>query len=185
MNRSDIEAEVQAILHREIDSVTWARWFELADSAVSTVLRVPDLEVTANLTVASGGVALPADFVAVRNVRNSKGELWGFATPASYDGLIRDHGSAEGFYTIRAARLEADPDGTYGVTYWRKVTPMPLGVSENEVASTWPDLYVLYLEYRGLLLERDGPAAGQFLGLWNAAVETVNGGAMAARFGGP
>ena len=185
MIRSSIEAEVEAILHREIDFVTWNRWFELADSAVSTVLRVPDLEVTANLTVALGGVALPADFVAVRTVRDSKLEAWVYTTPANYDALIRDHGSADGFYTIRNQRLEASPDGTYGVTYWRKVTPMSVGTDENEVASAWPDLYILYLEYRGLLLERDGSAAVQFLGLWNSAVETVNGSATAARFGGP
>lgn len=184
MIRSEIETEVEAILHREIDPVTWDRWFELADSAISTVLRVPDLEVTADLTVALGSVALPADFVAVRAVRDSKREAWVFASPGAYDALERDVGNNDGFYTIRDSRLEASPDGVYTVTYWRKVTPMASASAENEVAAAWPDLYVLYLEYRGLLLERDGQAAGQFLGLWNSAAETVNGGATAARFGG-
>jgi hypothetical protein len=186
VNRADIQAEVAAILHRsDVGAAQWDRWFLLAESAIAATLRAKVNEykatVTAGATVPGPVASMPADWRMTRELRRN-GERVYYATPGEFAEKVRD-GVASGFFSERGGVLEVGDGGDFEVTYWGAPEPMTADDDESAVAAAWPDLYILYVGYRGLLWERDVEGASAMFNVWNNAVGTVNSGASAAGYG--
>lgn len=146
---SDIQTAVANELHRADLTNYIPDWITLAESRINKVLRVRQMETTQASTIAAGVIAVPANYVALKDAYISsttpyrslerKTANWIYD---SYPNRVADNTPAfiarEGSNFI----FGPFPDSNYVVTlsYWNRLAALSTGV--NSVFSAYPGLWL-------------------------------------------
>lgn len=128
------------------DDVThlFPRFTKLAESRLNRRLRVGDMEAETQITTdANGEVALPADYLEMREVKDSAGRV---LKANSLNALTRAYGNRGGVacaYAVVGTAFHVKPKGaaTFDITYYQDI-PTLTSNSTNWLLSRAPDVYL-------------------------------------------
>lgn len=113
-----------------------AQYVGMAERYLNQQLRVGDMEATASVTTdSSGEVALPTDYLSMRQVRVSDYQL----RQASLAGIL--NGSKNG-YAVRGTTFVSSEKGTAHTLYYYQELPGLAENSTNWLLSQDPEIYV-------------------------------------------
>jgi len=151
-------------------------------------LRVPEIETTATVTIASGVGTVPTDAVAIRTITRDS-DLVGleYMTPRQW--ALRDSensGGDPGYYTAEAGQLKITPsyDGDITVAYYKKFTAISVDNQSNAVLTAYPLVYLTGCLFEAFsFLQEPDLALGHFA-RYRSMVAGINQGANAVRYGG-
>jgi hypothetical protein len=124
-------------------------WIALTEARFNRELRLRAMEDRATADISSQYVALPVDFLALRNIQLNTNPLTTleYMEPTAIDGMWA--GSAAGrprFFSIvnDEIQLAPSPDAVYQaeIAYWRKVPALTGTNQSNVILANAPDIYL-------------------------------------------
>jgi hypothetical protein len=180
---ANLLAAVAAWLGRSDLAATIPDFITLAENEFNRTLRTIEMEATTSLTIASGSVAVPADFLGVRSLYVAN-TILDYITPG--EALEDDSTGSPIFYTIVDGTFKFRPaeSGTATLYYYQAIPALTSGNTTNWLMTKHPDLYLFATL-----------AQAEFYG-WNDArlplvkarteeiLEQINGGTAKERYGG-
>lgn len=179
---SALKTEIADYLGRSDLTSKIPTFVTLAELRLSRELRTRKMlaSATASMTAGDGKVALPADFLEMRNIY-TQGNPRMPVTYLSPSAFMRDARADESglpvFYTVLGAEFEfaPKPDTTYTleILYFAKPTPMSDSVSSNAFLANYPDalLYASLLEAEPYLINDARTAT--WADLYNRAILNI------------
>ncbi len=143
-----LQTAVSDFLHRSDLSTVDVDLIDLAEKRIQREVRTPDMEIALSVSIASGVIAVPTDFLEWKVVYiDSSGAKR--LQPKTLEWLIQNYptrsaDSMPKFIARNAANFEFGPypDSTYTVkgTYYKRLASV--ASSWNALATTNPDLYL-------------------------------------------
>jgi hypothetical protein len=124
-------------------------WIALCEARFNQELRLRAMEDRATASISSQYVALPADFLELRNIQLNTSPIASleYLEPGAIDGI--GAGSATGrprFYSVinDEIQLAPAPDGAYEIeiAYWRRVPALNGTSQTNAILTNAPDIYL-------------------------------------------
>lgn len=122
----------------------FGRFIKIAEARLNRRLRVGDMEAETQITTdANGEVALPADYLEMREVKNSSGRV---LKSNSLNALTRAYGNRGGSadaYAIVGTTFHVKPKGaaTFDITYYQDIPNLETN-STNWLLTRAPDVYL-------------------------------------------
>lgn len=180
---TNLKAEIADYLGRSDLTSKIPTFVTLAELRLSRDLRTRKMlaSATATMTSGDGKVALPADFLEMRNIY-TQGNPRMPVTYLSPSAFMRDARADESglpvFYTVLGAEFEFAPmpDTAYvlEILYFAKPTAMSDSVSSNAFLANYPDalLYASLLEAEPYLINDARTAT--WADLYNRAIQNIN-----------
>jgi hypothetical protein len=180
---SNLKTEIADYLGRTDLTSKIPTFVTLAELRLSRDLRTRKMlaSATATMTSGDGKVALPADFLEMRNIY-TQGNPRMPVTYLSPSAFMRDARADESglpvFYTVLGAEFEfaPKPDTAYvlEILYFAKPTAMSDSVSSNAFLANYPDalLYASLLEAEPYLINDARTAT--WADLYNRAIQNIN-----------
>lgn len=154
-----------------------AEFIAVCEARLNRLLRVPEMETVTTLTVTSGNVDLPSDFLAVRALYLSDRELRSM-TPAA---MIARYGTVAGCpmaYALvgsnpRKVRFGPQPgsDDTATLIYYARLENVSEANADNWLLNDHPDIYL----YGTLLAASAFIADETWIPMWKAAYDEAIG----------
>lgn len=165
LNRSDLTTKIP-------DFIT------LFEARLNRVLRVPEMEESATLTIADGVADLPADFLEIRHVY-ADGDVQNEVTPASLSVIRRDYNvpAVVGrplLYAVHEGQLHfgPQPDVTeVELLYYEKIIALSDANETNWLIVSHPDIYL----YGTLVMAEAFIWDDERLPLWRSALDEALG----------
>lgn len=158
-----------------------------AEAQFNRVLRTPEMETRAILTITGELTQLPSDFMALRYIfqEGSPDTPLKSMSPA---GMLATYGGNAGFpeaYSIEGNRLRVGPVGnaTLEIVYYTPLPPLSDAQVSNWLLAKHPDLYVSGVMYHLAARERDSEAMSSRAQEVGAMLESIRTAAMANRWG--
>jgi hypothetical protein len=180
---SNLKTEIADYLGRTDLTSKIPTFVTLAELRLSRDLRTRKMlaSATATMTSGDGKVALPADFLEMRNIY-TQGNPRMPVTYLSPSAFMRDARADESglpvFYTVLGSEFEfaPKPDTAYvlEILYFAKPTAMSDSVSSNAFLANYPDalLYASLLEAEPYLINDARTAT--WADLYNRAIQNIN-----------
>ncbi len=180
---TNLKAEIADYLGRSDLTSKIPTFVTLAELRLSRDLRTRKMlaSATATMTSGDGKVALPADFLEMRNIY-TQGNPRMPVTYLSPSAFMRDARADESglpvFYTVLGAEFEFAPmpDTAYvlEILYFAKPTAMSDSVSSNAFLANYPDalLYASLLEAEPYLI--NDARVATWADLYNRAIQNIN-----------
>jgi hypothetical protein len=180
---SELKTEIADYLGRTDLTSKIPTFVTLAELRLSRDLRTRKMlaSATTSMTSGDGKVALPADFLEMRNIY-TQGNPRMPVTYLSPSAFMRDARADESglpvFYTVLGAEFEfaPKPDTAYvlEILYFAKPTAMSDSVSSNAFLANYPDalLYASLLEAEPYLINDARTAT--WADLYNRAIQNIN-----------
>lgn len=138
---SDLLTAVGAWLNRTDLTATIPDFIRLAESEFNRVLRTVEMEATTSLTVTSGAVAVPADFLGVRSLYIANATL-DYITPG--EALEDASTGVPAYYTIIEGQFIFRPSQSTTATlyYSQSIPALTVSNTTNWLMTKHPDLYL-------------------------------------------
>jgi hypothetical protein len=180
---TNLKAEIADYLGRSDLTSKIPTFVTLAELRLSRDLRTRKMlaSATATMTSGDGKVALPADFLEMRNIY-TQGNPRMPVTYLSPSAFMRDARADESglpvFYTVLGSEFEFAPmpDTAYvlEILYFAKPTAMSDSVSSNAFLANYPDalLYASLLEAEPYLI--NDARVATWADLYNRAIQNIN-----------
>ena len=170
---STLKTAITNWTHRSDMDVVADDFIDNVEAWLNRELRVSQMETRATTTVTSEYVALPSDFIGIRNIQvnaNPVRELV-YMTPGQMD--IYDLDTSElGYYTIVGDELQVNASsGEIEISYWAKIPPLDDQNETNWLILAHPDVYLYGCLAEAFLYAQDPVQAQTFSLLFR---ETVN-----------
>ena len=165
---------------------------DVADDLIDNVeawlnreLRVSQMETRATTTVSSEYVALPSDFIGIRNIQVNSNPVkeMVYLTPAQMD--IYDLDTSElGYYTVVGDELQVNASsGEIEITYWARIPPLDDQNETNWLILAHPDVYLYGCLAEAFLYAQDPVQAQTFSSLFRETVNKINQQDKARKYG--
>jgi hypothetical protein len=140
-NYTDLLAAVAGWLNRTDLTATIPDFIKLAENEFNRTLRTIEMEATAALTITSGAVAVPADFLGAKSLYIAN-TLLDYITPG--EALEDDSTGVPRWYTIVDGQFVFRPSqSTTGTLYYYQSIPaLTSGNTTNWLMTKHPDLYL-------------------------------------------
>ena len=179
---SDLQTAIGNWLDRSDLSAYITDFIALAEQAIYQTLRVPQMEVAINSTIAGGVIAVPSDLLELKSAyvdgsptqplqRVSADFIYNRYPTRSSEGLPR-YIAREGSYFI----FGPHPDSTYTIKgiYYARPAALSGSNTSNFVTTTYPSLllYGALVEARGFM--HDDPRIGVWETLFRQALAEAN-----------
>lgn len=188
-NYSDLLAAVGNWLNRSDLTARIPDFIVLAEAEFNRLVRTPDMEATANVTVTSGAGSLPADCLGVKTARIAGAGKLNFISTDEFDELSAAVSPPAGnpdSYTEWGSSLHILPSGnaTVAIRYFQKIPALTVSNATNWLMTRHPDLYL----YATLVQSEAFGWNDERLPLWRSAVEQtisqINADGQRNKYGG-
>lgn len=119
----------------------------LFEASANRRLRVQQMETATALTPSGGGVGIPADYLAIREIAQSASPFTTleYAEPRWLDARFPGYPTGSGvYYTIVAGGISVYPqdDTVLNVVYFQKIAALSIIDTTNWLLTAHPDLYL-------------------------------------------
>lgn len=144
MNYSTLKTAVADWMHRSDLTTKMDTFIALFESRANTVLRTPEMETRATSTPTDEYIALPDDFLELRNIQINTvpPRLLEYASPQKIDALRLNTGLAA-YYTIVGNQLQVNPsaaDSEVEIAYYQTIPAL----SETNTTNWMIEKHELY-----------------------------------------
>lgn len=158
------------------------------EAHINRVLRVPDMERLVELSLSSGVMTLPNDFLGMRGIRLAGASLVDLrqTTPTALQWTYRGVSGSPQVYAIegRQIRLAPLPDtATVDMLYFAAITPLTEAIQSNWLLDRHADCYVAGVLYHLASRERDDAAAAARGEEFVTILDAVSAAGNSARWG--
>jgi hypothetical protein len=185
---ADLQGEIAGLIVRDDQAASIPGWIELAEAAMNRTLRVTDMVTTAAITISSGTVALPADFLApiALKINYLSGKKLTFFTPNKFSEQAVISGVPE-YYTISGSNLliSPPPTGSFSasLTYRAKIPALSNTNTSNWVLAKHPQAYLYGAAVHWAAKSGDQRGAG-WEALFQSALSEIQHASDAQSYGG-
>jgi hypothetical protein len=184
MNYTSLLASLASWNNRSDLTARYPEFIELAEAHFGRILRCPQMEAEATQSVAVPEVALPSDFLALREVRIGETVL-NAMSPSSIRSMYGDRSGVTQAYAIAGNRIVLAPVPTSPVTveinYFAKVPALSASNPSNWLIAAYPDLYLRAVRYYSFEALRNVEAADRELAMVGALLDSINQAGHSAR----
>lgn len=158
-----------------------------AEAYFNRVLRVPDMEAVALLTVTTEYATLPTDFREMRAIRPVGDACRDLASmsPAALYMNYRGLSGTPAAYAIEGNRLRFAPigSGTFDMLYYQAIPVLTISSPSNWLLDKHPDAYVAGAMFYLAIRERDSDMQNTASGLLTEIVDSIQTEGNSARWG--
>ena len=164
MNYTELKTEIAAWNHRSFDAGKVDLFIDLFEARVNRNLRVPEMEKRATATPSTEYVALPSDFLELRNIQingTTSNTLATYVPPELIDKYNLTLGVAK-YYSIVGNEFQFAPSAagsTVEIAYYGKITPLSDANPTNFLIDSHPDYYLMGCIHEALIYSIDDRAA--------------------------
>lgn len=163
MNYTELKTEIAAWNHHSFDAGKVDLFIDLFEARVNRNLRVPEMEKRATATPTTEYVALPTDFLELRNIQinGSTVSLVEYASPQKIDAMGLTTGTAR-YYSLVGNEFQLNPsaaNSTVEIAYYAKITPLSDANPTNFLIDSHPDYYLMGCIHEALIYAIDDRAA--------------------------
>jgi len=171
---TDLKAELALWIDRDDLAARIPVFIALAERKFNRVLRVPEMEAAATLSLNAATISLPADFLAMRAIHIASDPKV-VLEQMGLDALRNLHaGAATGkprHFAIQAGTLVLGPapDGAYSaaMTYFQAIPALGAGQASNWLLAGHPDIYL----YGSLIMAESYMVNDGRIAVWKLALE--------------
>lgn len=189
MSYSQLKTDITSYMHRGDLEPLLDGFIARAEARIYREVRALSMEATTQLTPTQGVSALPADFLALREIS--------YPVSASYQklgsvgrGLITTYRGVTGnplYYSIQGFDVEIAPapDGsiTFDVLYWKRFPPLSDADPENEFETINPDLFLYASLIEAATYVRDYDYLPTVVQQYQEIMQKLNSDADTTRYG--
>ena len=159
---AELKTAIEDWEHRTFDSGKVDTFIDLFEARVNRTLRVPEMEKRATATPTSEYVALPTDFLELRNIQinGSTVQMLDYATPHKID-LAELSGSPPLYYSLVGNEFQISPSASGKVVeidYYGKITALDSTNTSNFLLAAHPDYYLMGCIHEALIYSIDDRA---------------------------
>lgn len=163
MNYTELKTAIADWEHRSYDAGKVDLFIDLFEARVNRNLRVPEMEKRATATPTSEYVALPTDFLELRNIQinGSSVTLLEYASPQKIDAMGLTTGTSR-YYSLVGNEFQLNPSAagsTVEIAYYGKITPLSDANLTNFLIDSHPDYYLMGCIHEALIYAIDDRAA--------------------------
>ena len=163
MNYTELKTAIADWEHRSYDAGKVDLFIDLFEARVNRNLRVPEMEKRATSTPTTEYVALPTDFLELRNIQinGSTVSLVEYASPQKIDAMGLTTGTAH-YYSLVGNEFQLNPSAagsTVEIAYYAKITPLSDTNLTNFLIDSHPDYYLMGCIHEALIYSIDDRAA--------------------------
>ena len=176
MNYTELKTAVADWEHRSYDAGKVDTFIDLFEARINRNLRVPEMEKRATATPTDAYVALPTDFLELRNIQinTSPPTLLEYASPQKIDAMGLNSGAAK-YYSLVGNQFQINPSASGSVveiSYYGKITALSDTSLTNFLIDSHPDYYLMGCIHEALLYTIDDRAGqvAQMVGEKEAAI---------------
>lgn len=146
MDYADLKTQIEAFMHRDDLTASLDTFIDLFEARVNRTLRVPEMENRATSTPTGEYVALPTDFVELRNIQinTSPVRLLEYASPQKIDAMSSLTGVPI-YYTLVGNEFQLSPSAAgyeVEIDYYAKVPALDSTTTTNWLIDSHPDYYL-------------------------------------------
>lgn len=157
-NYSELQTSVAGWLNRSDLTAVIPDFVTLAEDEFNQRVRVSGNEERTTVAVVSGTVTLPTDFLAVKQVSDSFGEL-GYLTSAQYSNIEENQDNARFYTLVDGALRTSSVFSSLRLAYYAEIPPLATN-STNWLLTKSPNLYLFTtLSYAAVYLHDDAALA--------------------------
>lgn len=160
-------------------------FISLAETKVSRVLRVSEMETAADLTSTSGVATLPTDYAGWRSVKVAPYGALDYVEPNwAADEYPTGAGACVKYFTIVGNSLNTFPSftGSVSLGYYAKVPNLSEAVPTNWLLTKAPDIYLFMALAEGFSYMNDLATAGTWTERASAAIGELSSSDNAKRY---
>lgn len=188
-NYTQLVTDLAAWLNRADLTTQIPRFIRFAEAEFNRVIRVPDMEATANVTVTSGSGSLPADCLSVKTARIAGVSKLDYISTDEFDELSSSVNPPTGnpdSYSEWGSSLHILPSGdaTVAIRYFQTIPALTASNTTNWLMTRHPDLYL----YAALVQAEAFGWNDERIELWRSAVEQtiaqINADGQRNKYGG-
>lgn len=188
-NYTQLVTDLAAWLNRADLTAQIPRFIRFAEAEFNRVIRVPDMEATANVTVTSGSGSLPADCLSVKTARIAGVSKLDYISTDEFDELSSSVNQPTGnpdSYSEWGSSLHILPSGdaTVAIRYFQTIPALTASNTTNWLMTRHPDLYL----YAALVQAEAFGWNDERIELWRSAVEQtiaqINADGQRNKYGG-
>ena len=152
MTYATLKTDIAAWMHRDDLTANIDTFIDLFEARVNRNLRVPEMEKRATSTPTDAYIALPDDFLELRNIQINSNpvRLLEYASPQKIDAMSYLTGTAL-YYTLVGNEFQIHPsaaDSEVEIAYYSKIPALDATTTTNWLIDSNPDYYLA-----GCLLE--------------------------------
>lgn len=186
-NYTDLKASIADFLARSDLTLKASDFIVLAEARLNRALRAVEMQATASSTLASGAVAIPADYLEWISARwvGARTQDLAFAEPDSPEWRFRYRPNGDPqMFTILAGNIEVRPivAGDVKLYYYQKIAALSDSVATNWLITKAPDLYLYTSLAEAHIYMKDEARAGEFLALAQTEAQKATIAADANKF---
>lgn len=146
MNYSELKTAVADWLHRDDLTSKIDTFIDLFEARANRMLRVPDMEQRATRLATDEYIALPSDFLEVRNIQvnTSVPYMLEYASPQNIDAKGTGSGDPR-YYTIVGNEFQLWPSAsgkTVEISYYKKIPALSDSNTSNWLLNGYEDYYL-------------------------------------------
>lgn len=159
MDYTELKTNIADWLHRTDLTTKIDTFIDLFEARVNRNLRVPEMEKRATATPTTEYVALPTDFLELRNIQinGTTTTLLEYASPQKIDAMGLTTGTSR-YYSLVGNEFQLNPSAagsTVEIAYWGKITPLDSTNTTNFLIESHPDYYLMGCIYEALVYSID------------------------------
>jgi hypothetical protein len=124
------------------------RFVSYAENKLNRQLRVGGMETSTTITTATDGtVALPADYLEMRQVKRSTGYVMDLLTPNAADWQYGSHSGTPHAYAVIGSTFHVKPyaSETFSIIYYAKIDPLTVSNTTNWLLTDAPLIYLYFV----------------------------------------
>jgi hypothetical protein len=180
---SELKSRAQKLLARTDLSSDVQEWVSAAEKHIVDRLRVREMQkINAAIPILAGALTLPADFIAVGELRlasNKRVYVTSAAEGALFDYEECAFGSGYGYWAIIGDQLLIRPSPADGEAYWMSYWAAPAALTEtsqetNAIFPKYFDVYVAGTMWQAFKQVRNYEASDRYLAECDALIERYN-----------
>lgn len=177
MTYATLKTDIAAWMHRSDLTAQIDTFIDLFEARANRNLRVPEMEVRSITTLEAEYVALPSDFLEVRNVQLNADRvlLLEYASPQKIDAMRLVTGDPR-YYSVVGNEMQFSPpalDSEIEIDYYAKIPALSDSNTSNWLLDSNPDYYLMGALYEASLYTQDASAA-QLAALVAEKEEAIN-----------
>lgn len=159
MNYTELKTAISDWEHRSFDAGKVDTFIDLFEARINRNLRVPEMEKRATATPTSEYVALPDDFLELRNIQinGTSTTLLEYASPQKIDAMGLTTGTSR-YYSLVGNEFQLNPSAagsTVEIAYYGKITALSDANPTNFLIDSHPDYYLMGCIYEALVYSID------------------------------
>ena len=181
---SGLVTALESWLNRTDLSALIPDYISLFEARMNRLVRVPQMEASSTSTATSSTVALPEDFLSLREVRVG-GKLIEGMNPQFLRELYRDHtgGTTYGYAVVGASLLlqPAPTSAVVAITYYQKIPCLTASNTSNWLLASHPDIYLYGVLCEAKAHIMDEEQSTKWKAAWDEAMSELMAAAVKAR----